>query len=532
MALARTRSVALDGLRGRMIEIEVDIGRGLPRTVLVGLPDAALAESRDRCHAAVVNSGHAWPDRKVTVNLSPAGVPKAGAHYDLGIALCTLAATRVVPADPLAELLVLGELALDGRLRAVAGVLPATLAAVRAGCRHVLVPEANVTEAELVEDVEVTGVRSLRHAVALLTGQEPPDEAVVPPLCEPGEREPGVQGLGATAHADAVDLSDVVGQDDARAAVVVAAAGGHHVRLTGPPGVGKTMLAQRIPGLLPDLDHRQALETTAIYSVAGRVAGEAPLLRRPPFVEPHHTASAVAIVGGGTRSVRPGAMSLAHHGVLFLDEAPEFNRNVLDALRQPLESGQVTIARAVQTAEYPARFQLVLAANPCPCGLGAGQSWECTCSPRAKRQYAARVSRAVLDRVDIHREVTRASQAGIDQTLERAQPSSVVAGRVAAARERQHRRLVGTPYRCNGELPSSMVRKRLPVQPEAVAALEQRLRAHSINARTADRVLRLAWTLADLDGLDVPEVQQVDTALRLRSGSALRAQVAEQMVHP
>lgn len=525
MALARTRSVALDGMRGRMIEIEVDIGNGLPKTVLVGLPDTSLAESRDRCHAAVSNSGHSWPNRKVTVNLSPATIPKAGSHYDLGIALCVLAATDIVPAAPLTEMLILGELALDGRLRAVAGVLPATLAAVESGCRRVLVPEPNAAEAELIEGADVTGVRSLRHAVSVLTGEDAPDDPEVPPLSDSG-----VHPFGSIGRAAMLDLADVVGQDDSRAAVVVAAAGGHHLRMTGPPGVGKTMLAQRMPALLPDLDHHQSMETSAIYSVAGRLGTESPLLRRPPFVDPHHTATAVSIVGGGSRVIRPGAMSLAHNGVLFLDEAPEFNRNVLDALRQPLESGYVTISRAAQMAEFPARFQLVLAANPCACGLNAGQSHHCTCTSTVARQYARKISTPILDRIDIHREVTRASQGSLDHSLEHAEPTAVIADRVALARERQLFRFGDSPWQCNGEVPPAILRKQFPIGPDALALVERRLRSNSINARTADRVIQLAWTLADLDAVDVPRASQMETALNLRDGMPLGAQLAQTLV--
>ncbi|MGH3424348.1 MAG: YifB family Mg chelatase-like AAA ATPase [Nocardioidaceae bacterium] len=525
MALARTRSIALDGMRGRMIEIEVDIANGLPKTVLVGLPDTSLAESRDRCHAAVGNSGHVWPNRKVTVNLSPATVPKAGSHYDLGIALCVLAATDVVPAGPLVDTLVLGELSLDGRLRAVAGVLPATLAAVESGCHSIMVPEANAAEAMLIEGAEVTGVRSLRHAVALLTGEEPPDDPEVPPLTDSR-----LYPFGSTGRAAMLDLADVVGQDDARAAVVVAAAGGHHVRLTGPPGVGKTMLAERMPALLPDLDQHQSMETSAIYSVAGRLGAEMPLLHRPPFVEPHHTASAVSIVGGGSKVVRPGAMSLAHNGLLFMDEAPEFNKGVLDALRQPLESGHVTISRATQTAEFPARFQLVLAANPCPCGLRAGQSFQCTCTSQATRRYTAKISTPVLDRIDIHREVTRASQGHLGDTLAHAEPTPVIADRVALARERQLHRLGEMPWRCNAEVPATVLRKQFPLAPEALVSVERRLRTYAINARTADRVIRLAWTLADLDGVDVPGQRQVDAAIALRDGVPMGQRLAQSLV--
>ena len=396
-----THSVTLDGLAGRVIEVEADIGNGLPRTVLVGLADTMVTEARDRCRSAVANSQAAWPDRLVTICLAPSALPKSGVHFDLAIAMAVVAAMGKVPPESLRGAVFLGELALDGRLRAVHGVLPATLAAAEAGFERVFVPESNVDEAELVEGVTVVGVRSLRQTVALLTGQPEPDDPPVPPLVETG-----AASWTSGEHLVGLDLSEVAGQDDARLAVLTAAAGGHHLLMVGPPGVGKTMLAQRLPALLPDLTREQALETSAVHSVAGVLPADAPLLTRPPFLDPHHTASAVSIVGGGSRTIRPGALSLAHHGVLFMDEAPEFAANVIEALRQPLESGRIVVSRSAQTAVYPARFQLVLAANPCPCGLDGAAGDECRCSPLMRRRYADRLSGPIRDRIDIHRVLT------------------------------------------------------------------------------------------------------------------------------
>ncbi|MGA8850360.1 MAG: YifB family Mg chelatase-like AAA ATPase, partial [Aeromicrobium sp.] len=396
-----THSVALDGLAGRSIEVEADISGGLPRTVIVGLADVMVNEARDRCRSALVNSGRTWPDQRVTINLAPSTLPKSGSHYDLAIALAVLAAQKTVPIPSLAGAVFLGELALDGRLRAIRGVLPATLAAAEAGFERVFVPEVNVDEAELVGSVAVVGVRSLGQTVALLTGTEEPDDPPVPPLDEVG----GVAWTAADRLAD-LDLADVAGQDDARLAVVMTAAGGHHLLMTGPPGIGKTMLAQRLPALLPDLTHQQSLEVSAVHSIAGVLPSDQPLLVRPPFLDPHHTASAVSIVGGGSRIIRPGALSLAHRGVLFLDEAPEFASNVIEALRQPLESGRIVVSRAAQTAAYPARFQLVLAANPCPCGLDGAAGEQCRCSPLMRRRYLDRLSGPIRDRIDIHRTLT------------------------------------------------------------------------------------------------------------------------------
>ena len=512
MPLARTRSVSLEGVRGHVVEIEADIASGLPRVSLVGSADGALSEARDRCRAAVVNSGCRWPSNKVTIGLSPASLPKAGAHYDLAIAVAVLAAEGQVPVDLLADAVLLGELALDGRLRAVPGVLPATLAVARAGCAKVLVPEANVVEAAQVHDVHVVGARSLRHVVAMLRGEDTPNDPPVEPLWLGADvswrGEERVAGL---------DLRDVLGQADARFALEVAAAGGHHLLLHGPPGGGKTMLAERLPGLLPDLDHDQSLEVSAVHSVAGLLVGDDPLVRRPPFLDPHHTASLVSVVGGGSRQIRPGAVSLAHHGVLFLDEAPEFGVNVLEALRQPLESGQIAISRAARTAWFPARFQLVMAMNACPCGQ-ADRTGGCTCTPTTKRRYRERLSGPIRDRIDIHRELRPLERHQLHDEFDPAESSAVVAERVAEARHRQRERLRGTPWRRNADVPGGELRRRWPLPATATVPLERMSRSRGVSARGVDRVLRLAWTLADLGGDDRPGPEQVRMATDLRVG--------------
>jgi magnesium chelatase family protein len=528
VALARTRSVSLEGVRGHVVEIEADIASGLPHVALVGSVDGALTEARDRCRAAVVNSGRPWPQRKITIALSPASLPKAGAHYDLAIAVAVLAAQAEVPAQPLADAVLLGELALDGRLRAVPGVLPATLAIAKAGLTKVLVPEANVVEASQVGGLDVIGARSLRHVVALLRGEDPPDDPAVEPLSA------GIDGgWRGEDRVTGLDLSDVRGQGDARFALEVAAAGGHHVRLHGPPGGGKTMLAERLPGLLPDLEHDQSLEVSAVHSVAGVLRPDAPLVQRPPFLDPHHTASLVSVIGGGSRHIRPGAVSLAHHGVLFLDEAPEFPVNVLEVLRQPLESGQIAVSRASRTAWFPARFQLVLAMNACPCGQSDRTGDGCTCTPLAKRRYAERVSAPIRDRIDLHREVRPLERHHLHDDFDPVEPTAVVAERVAAARERQLARLRGTPWRRNADVPGSQLRSRWPLPAVATGPLERMSRSRGVSARGVDRVLRVAWTLADLAAVDRPGADQVQLAVQLRAGSSFAVpQPAASRVEP
>ncbi|HZC26127.1 MAG TPA: YifB family Mg chelatase-like AAA ATPase, partial [Actinopolymorphaceae bacterium] len=417
MSLARTWSVALTGVEGHVVDVEAHIGNGLPGFSLVGLPDAALAEARSRVRAAVANSEQDWPQRKLTVALSPATLPKAGAHFDMAIALAVLGAAEVVPRVALDGVVFLGELGLDGRVKPVRGTLPSVIAAASAGLRRFMVPEPNVREARLVEDVEVFGVRSLRQVVALLRGDEVPDEPIAAPL-EVGAAD-DFDAMRVTDRLDGLDLAEVLGQASARRAAEVATAGGHHLFMSGPPGAGKTMLAERMPGLLPDLTMTEALEVTAIHSVAGLLPVEAPLLVRPPFRDPHHSATLPAIVGGGSRVARPGDVSLAHRGILFLDEAPEFRPTVLDALRQPLENGEVVIARSAGTARLPARFQLVVAANPCPCGRAYGKGVYCTCSPQARARYQHRLSGPIRDRIDVRQLVEPVSRAEMvaDQRL-------------------------------------------------------------------------------------------------------------------
>lgn len=519
MPLARTSSVALVGVTGQVVEIEVDIANGLVGMILVGLPDTALREARDRIHAAIVNSGERWPQRKITVGLSPASLPKRGSWFDLAIAIGLLTAAGTVPRAASDGVMFFGELGLDGRLRPVRGVLPAVAAAAEDGrFGTVMVAEQNAPEAALVPGMRVIAAASLTAATDWLRGT--PGLRGGPPAAEFRPSADG-NGNGPAPSPDGVmmpDLAEMLGQSLARRAAEVSAAGGHHLSLLGPPGAGKTMLAERIPTILPRLDPEAALEVTAIHSVAGTLPPQVPLLTDPPFLAPHHTATKAAIVGGGSGIIRPGSASLAHHGVLFLDEAPEFARDVLDALRQPLEAGEVVVARSGVTTRFPARFTLILAANPCPCARAAGAAEGCSCSPAARRRYLGRISGPLLDRVDVKIELEPVGRKELLNDRNFAESSQTVALRVAQARDRAARRLRGTPWRLNGEVPGSELRRTWPPAPGALAVIERSLERGQISARGVVKVIRVAWTIADLAGQPRPTKNECHAALGLWLG--------------
>lgn len=502
MALAMSTSLALVGLEGHLVEVEADLAGGLPGLSITGLPDTALNEARDRVRAAVVNSGFSWPDKRITLGLGPASLPKKGSGFDLALAAALLAAHSQLPAASLHGVLLLGELGLDGRVKPIPGVLPALLAAEAFGVVRAVVPADNLAEARLASGVESRGFATLHDLVGFLRDGSYEDPPMTPPE-------------SAGAPPDPRDFLDVAGQPVGRLACEVAAAGGHNLLMIGTPGCGKTLLAERIPGILPALSLAESLEVSAIHSVAGLLPAAAPLVVQPPFQAPHHGATAASIVGGGTGIAKPGAASLAHRGLLFLDEAPEFARGVLDALRQPLENGQVTIRRVGGTAVYPARFSLVMAANPCPC---ARPERSCSCSSERRRTYLARLSGPLLDRMDISvtlPPITRQevmSERGLEET------SAVMAGRVLAARERAAQRLAGTPWRTNGDVPATVLARRWPVARPALALAGRAMDQGLLTARGFGRTQRLAWTIADLHGHDEPTKDDVGVALSLRLG--------------
>lgn len=511
MSLGRTRCVALSGVGGAVVDVEADIVPGLPAFAIGGLPDTACRQSADRIKAAAANGDLAIPTRRITVNLSPASLPKAGSHFDIATAIAVLTAAGLVPADEVDDVVHIGELGLDGCLRPVRGVLPLVLAAVNAGFSRVVVPVGNAREAALVTGAHVIPGSSLRQVVdhhrACHEGVDPTEVDIPTEVVAPRRRER--------------DLCEVVGQNEARFALEIAAAGGHHLFMVGPPGAGKTMLAECLPSLLPDLEDEAALEVTAVHSVLGLLTG-GELVRRPPFVAPHHGASMVAVIGGGTGLVRPGLVSQAHHGVLFLDEGPEFAGNVLQSLRQPLESGVVAVARLREATRFPARFQLALAANPCPCGQGHGKGVNCSCSPKARRDYLGRLAGPLLDRVDLQlqvRAVTRAALANDER-----EDSAVVAARVRRARTMQRERLAGTPWALNAHTPGPVLREHgRRLAGATTADIDRALDRGVLTLRGYDRVLRIAWTISDLRGGASPTREDVGLALMLRSQAGMAA---------
>ena len=498
MSIATTNAIALSGINGEVVTVEVDISDGLPGYSLLGLPDAALNESRERVRAAIVNSGAQWPNRKITVSLLPAWLPKSGSGFDLPIAVTILAASGLF--GGIQETLFVGELSLEGALRKTRGVLPSLIAAYQNGIKRAVIPSANLDEAKLLPELQILAFDHLKDVVHWVITGEIAEQKEFP--------------FGELEQERYLDFVDVAGQARARRAAEISAAGGHNFLMIGPPGVGKTMIAERLPSILPPLTKDETLEVTAIHSITN--SDRAPLSTYAPFIAPHHSTTRIAMVGGGSHAIKPGVCSLAHRGVLFIDEAPECSNGVLDSLRQPLESGSITISRATGNLTFPAKFILVLAANPCPCGKFSGKGRGCTCSSLQIRRYLNKLSGPLLDRIDLRVGVENVSRLELAETNN--EPSEVIRNRVIKARERAAKRFEGESWRLNSEIPPRALRAKY--QPEKVAMnfLHEQLDKERITARGLHKIMRTSWTIADLKEIERPTLIEVEESFLLREG--------------